>query len=144
MKKLSGLLLIGLAIAFLLPACKYEEGPKISLRSKKARVVNQWKVEKISQNGYDITITYQASLPDLVCDFKDDGTVINSWTQGGQTVNDSETWEFTSDKAGLNITSGGIATTWDILRLKNDEMWLKRTFPTGLSTTVEEIHYVTK
>lgn len=34
------------AVAILFTACKYEEGPGISLRSKRDRVANEWKVDK--------------------------------------------------------------------------------------------------
>ncbi len=37
-----------LAITVLLSACKYEEGPGISLRSKRDRVSNEWKVDEYS------------------------------------------------------------------------------------------------
>ena len=49
--------LTALAVAGVLTfaACKYEEGPKISLRSKRDRVANEWKIVKYEYNGFDVT-----------------------------------------------------------------------------------------
>jgi hypothetical protein len=49
-------LLAGVAIS----SCKYEEGPGISLRSKRDRVANEWKVNQFIYDGNDVT----ASLND--------------------------------------------------------------------------------
>lgn len=38
-------------------ACKYEEGPGISLRSKRDRIANEWRVEKFVYDGQDVTST---------------------------------------------------------------------------------------
>jgi len=38
-------------------ACKYEEGPGISFRSKRDRIANEWKVEKFIYGGQDVTNT---------------------------------------------------------------------------------------
>ena len=37
----------------LLAGCKYEDGPAISLRSKKARAANTWQIDKAFENGVD-------------------------------------------------------------------------------------------
>ena len=43
------------------PACKkYDEGPALSLRSKKSRIANKWKVDKLFKNGVDSTKYYAA------------------------------------------------------------------------------------
>ncbi len=143
MKKFSSILLFVIALALVLPACKYEEGPALSLRSKKARVVNIWKIEKAWQNGYDVTASLESFQPGLTLEFKEDGSLVYDWLQNSAPVSYSVQWEFNSDKSGLVITENALSTTWDILRLKNNEMWLKRTV-SGVTTTVEEIHYVTK
>ncbi len=51
--KLIGSLLI--AATFILSACKYEEGPAVSLRSKRDRISNEWHYDKFMYNGVDVT-----------------------------------------------------------------------------------------
>lgn len=48
--------LTALAIAGTLTfaACKYEEGPRISLRNKRDRVANEWKIEEFSMGDVDM------------------------------------------------------------------------------------------
>ena len=49
--------LTSLALAGMLTfaGCKYEEGPKISLRAKRDRVANEWRIEKYTYNDSDFT-----------------------------------------------------------------------------------------
>jgi len=143
MRKLTSIVMLLLAVGILLPACKYAEGPAISLRSKTARVVNIWKLDKAWQNGIEVTASWESFQPGLTTEFKDDGFVVYTWVQNSAPVSYSAQWEFNSDKSGLVITDNAISTTWDILRLKNDELWLKRTV-SGITTTIEEVHYITK
>ncbi|MCC7298258.1 MAG: hypothetical protein IT244_07995, partial [Bacteroidia bacterium] len=46
---------LAIAGALTFAACKYEEGPKISLRAKRDRVANEWRVEKYTYNDSDRT-----------------------------------------------------------------------------------------
>lgn len=141
MKNHSKILLIALVIVLIAPACKkYPDGPTISFRSKKARLVNKWKIEKEYEDGIDNTTTYQAAFPNLIVDIRDDGTVVSTYTgPGNSIVTMNATWAFNSDKAAVNITTGGVSVGWTILMLKNDEIWLKAT----LGITITEIHYIT-
>lgn len=52
--KIASLVIAG-ALTF--AACKYEEGPKISLRAKRDRVANEWRIEKYTYNDSDRTET---------------------------------------------------------------------------------------
>ncbi len=145
MKKLSGILLFALALALVLPSCgKYEEGPSLSCRSKKARLVNEWKIDKYYENAIDITATFTSYEPNLLMNIKEDGTIVNTYSDpSGVPVSWASTWEFNSDKSGVVITTGGVSSTFDILRLKNDELWLKQSISTLGITTIKEIHYIT-
>lgn len=44
-----------IAGALTFAACKYEDGPKISLRAKRDRVANEWRIEKYTYNDSDRT-----------------------------------------------------------------------------------------
>lgn len=112
---------------------KYEEGPMISLRTKKARMINEWKLEKSidGQTGTETTCNSNCT----VMEFKEDGTiVVNGVSWSGVK------WEFSDDKEKLAFitTIGSITTTSysTILRLKNDELWLKD------DSDGDEDHYV--
>ena len=58
MKKLFVLFCI-ITSALLLTECKkYPEGPSISFRTKKARIINSWKVSKYLENNVDLTTNF--------------------------------------------------------------------------------------
>ncbi len=52
--KFGKLTALALAGALTFAACKYEEGPRMSLRSKRDRVSNEWKVVKLTSNDSNI------------------------------------------------------------------------------------------
>ena len=52
MKKLVYLAFVLMIGAITITSCrKYEEGPNISLRSKEARIANNWRIESAQLNG---------------------------------------------------------------------------------------------
>ena len=121
MKNLRILSLAVLAVTFVLGSCsKYEEGPALSLRTKKARVANTWKADKyVSQDG-----TETQANDESTSEYTKDGNV--TITSGSFSFNG--TWEFNSDKTGIITTfeQGGVSSssTSIIIKLKNDEMWI--------------------
>ncbi|TND09097.1 MAG: hypothetical protein FD123_1500 [Bacteroidetes bacterium] len=119
------------ALAALHTGCKkYEEGPSLSLRSKKARVANQWKVGAYYKNGADMTSDYRTGTASELMEFTKDGkyTFTATYTPafGGGTSTDNGTWEFIHDKEELRTVSAVNASDVDtihITRLKNQEFW---------------------
>jgi len=79
MKK-NNLIFLFLTFAFVFGSCKkYDEGPKISFRTKKSRVVGNWSVESAylydptSKNNYDsLSLVYRDSLITRQFQFGDD------------------------------------------------------------------------
>jgi hypothetical protein len=109
------------SLMFILPSCgKYEEGPGISLRTKKQRLVGKWIADKYvtdegSANADDPT-TYEF-------------TSSNSFVVEGDLGTTNGTWEFSDDKLSVIATYslpivGEFTTTWKILRLTNTELWV--------------------
>jgi len=103
----------------MLTSCKkYEEGPAISFRSKKSRVVNSWKVDKIIINGQPESFT-----DDITFNFKKDNTY--------EVLYDGEreagTWDFNSNKEELILKENGSSSAeiWKIIKLKNNELWVE-------------------
>lgn len=97
---------------------KYDEGPALSLKSKKSRVANKWKIEKATdlEDGTDITADYAGEIWEFTKDgdYKENGNL-------------KGTWVFSSDKEELIITkTGDNPKTFKILKLKEKEMWLEK------------------
>lgn len=128
MRKQTMMVLIGLLLG--VTACgKYEEGPGLSLRSKKARVANEWKVVYAYDHKDQVEIT---------SDFNGETFVFSK--DGGYLKNDegvtkkTGTWDFITDKEEIAISFPTDIKKYTILRLKENEMWLK--------DDEEEIHLV--
>lgn len=131
MKKLTNVTLIAL-LAFsstILFSCKkYEEGPSVSLRSKTARVSNQWKVD-YAKDLQDGTVTTADHAGD-VWEFTKDGDFLKNGTLRG-------TWEFSDSKEEIIITGTfGDIDYYKIMKLKENEMWLQE-------PADEDIHLIT-
>lgn len=109
------------AATFVLGSCsKYEEGPLVSLRTKKARVANTWEIDRyVSADGEE---TQDNS--DNTIEYTKDGDVTYNFGNASY----SGTWEFNSDKTGIEVTTQAFGfsgtSTSIIVKLKNDEMWL--------------------
>jgi len=124
--------IISIVAIFALSSCgKYEDGPAFSLASKKSRVVNTWVLDKEFHNGQEVTLT--ADDKDDYVEFTKDGKMIVTWVSGSQSTTIEGTWEFDDSKEHL-ITKftyslyGAQTTTttsYKILRLKSNEMWLE-------------------
>lgn len=113
-----------LSVAFVMGSCsKYEEGPALSLRTKKARITGEWEVEKyVSSDG---TESEPSENDDSTVELEKDGTYkVNSpfGTVEG-------TWEFSDDKESIKTTfsQGGFSQTFTekIIRLTNKEFWIE-------------------
>ncbi len=122
MKKISIVLLAFILItSSLFQSCKYEEGPALSLRTKKYRLTGTWKVEKIEEKDGDVFTPDNNNS--IRYSFNKSGTgdvfieILSIETT--QTID----WEFTNSKKNLKITyeNGDVANT-KILRLTNDQL----------------------
>jgi hypothetical protein len=136
MKKLF-LAFITLAVfAFVFVSCKkYEEGPTISLASKKSRVANTWTIEKMIVNGNDVTSTSQTYIAGFSVELTKDYT----YTRTADGYTETGTWDFDSEKENIITTPSsvlGIVVTSKILKLKNKELWIKYT----IGSTTTELH----
>ena len=125
-----------IAMTVLVSSCgKYEEGPKISLMTKKSRIVNSWKLVKEIYNGVEQNLAGFT----MVMDIKKDGSYTATITSGAFSFSDTGTWQFSSDKESVITTpaGGSSASTATILRLKSKEFWTKEV--NGGNT--DEVHY---
>lgn len=129
-----------LATVVLASCNKYEEGPAVSLRTKKARVENTWKIGQALRNGDDVTSDYDEYTLRLTKD--GDANLAALYTAGNfsyETETDG-TWEFKNSKENifLNFTDDDFDREYQILKLENDDMWIREI------GGEDELHLVTK
>jgi len=121
--------LLSASILFFTGCGKYEDGPAFSLSSKKGRVVNTWRFEKVFNvtTGTDYTSDYNNDN----IEFKKDGTYI--WTEGSSS--DIGTWVFASDKENIVLTENGSSSgeSYQIRRLKGKQFWIRDDVGTNYS-----------
>ncbi|MDZ4668396.1 MAG: hypothetical protein SGJ00_10985 [bacterium] len=115
-------------LLFTLNGCKkYPDGPVISLRSKAERVANNWKVSKVLDDGKDVTSDYnkyeltltKGSEANLTAKYVVFGNTFEFSTDG--------TWAFVSnnEKLSFNFDNNAADGVYQILKLEEEEMWLK-------------------
>jgi hypothetical protein len=120
MKKIASICVLTLILV--LNGCsKYDDGPSFSLRTKKARLINKWKIEKLLIDGIESGI--QGIHPpnlDVWVEFKKDDTFENFWGNNGY-------WEFSDSKEKINLFSENSLLLFElsILKLTNNELWFE-------------------
>lgn len=119
--------LIGLG-AVATPSCKkYEEGPSISLKSKKARLRGKWKEDKyIDSDGTEVKADGYSQV-----EFKKGGDMTTSSTDPSFSFSFDGTWKFSDDKKNLittfSVLGSNQTSTQEIILLKNDQFAVKDT-----------------
>ena len=124
-----------------LSACnKYKDGPLISLRSKTERVANNWKVAQALDDGKDVTSDYNKYELSLTKNGSASLSANFTFLGGKYEYITDGTWDFTSNKEKLsfNFSNDDADGVYKILKLKEDEMWIKKDGGTL------ELHYVTR
>ena len=117
-------------VGFLFTSCyKYEEGPRFSLLSRKARLCNEWVLETYLDNGTDKTIVGETTTLTI----ENDGTYSISTVRNEMGQVQSEfshgTWVFQDAKGQVVMTDsqeGAIPLTYDILELRNSNLQLRK------------------
>jgi hypothetical protein len=122
-----GLVLLFVALAF--TACKkYPGGPAFSLLTKKARVVNTWRVEQYLEDGVDKTDAYLAGYSDFALQFFKDGSYSRTWVSLSAPFTETGSWNFANDKEELVLTpasSHAQPEEYLIIKLKSRQLWLR-------------------
>ncbi|HRH01716.1 MAG TPA: hypothetical protein PLI68_10965 [Bacteroidia bacterium] len=136
MKNTNCLVLLTFFCLFSAPACKkYEDGPILSLRTKKARLVGDWKIVKTTANGVE--------LNGPVTDLKiyADGSFNFEFAEHFIGVKKGN-WAFSSNKEKLDLSDSCCTDRYKILKLKNKELWLKNSFQISPINSLEyEYHF---
>ncbi len=125
MKKLSVFLLLVGTLSF--SSCRYEDGPKLTFRSAKARVSNVWHMYQYFYNGADQTDNFNILFPNWTLNITKDETYVLSFTILGGTNSEKGQWEFMEEGKKINLRANSTGTNiWTITRLKNDELWAEQ------------------
>jgi hypothetical protein len=151
MKKIILLLLV---IAGIFEGCKkYEEGPWISLRSAKKRLIGSYSVIQYTVNGIDSLELYNDSMYnrfDIIFDknTNDFGYGIDGYRSDGKHSSLVGHWEFNDNKTNLIVSSStcysgfepyhyssgtgpfinNATPEWEIIRLTSKEVKMKTNF----------------
>jgi len=151
-------ILYTLVLLLFFAACKYEDGPAISLRSKYQRLEGDWQIENLKIDGIDSTQRYLDS-----CNCKLWFLKIHDYGWGdGQLIRLIDCklaiitlvfegyWKFSNNKKILHVwlnmngswyqgigPIGCIDSDWKILRLTKTEFW----FTTTLQNKIYEFKF---
>ena len=98
---------------------KYEDGPALSLRTKKSRLTGEWEVVRIGNQAFP----YDGYT--LEMEFDKDGDMEFKYSYASYSYSYQGDWEFSGDKEELEITFDNQVTDFEILRLTNKELWLE-------------------
>jgi len=121
-------LVIALAATMLSTGCKkYEDGPAFSLRSKKERVANTWRVGQALNGGQDVTSDFDQYELQMLS--SGNATLSALYTLGDLSfeLQTSGTWSLqnSNEDLRLDFENDDADETYEILRLKEDELWLR-------------------
>jgi hypothetical protein len=113
-------------LSLLTVACDdYPDGPKMSLRNKRERVINTWKAEYAYRDEVDATAWYR----DWTLDLREDGRlIITDLDENDSVVTQHGFWDFVNDEEELRFLYSVPAVDPDqktvtILRLREKELW---------------------
>lgn len=114
-------------------SCKYDDGPKISLASKKSRAANVWKIEKSFTNGTENPCDQACKneRDKFIIVITKDGNVMVKGLLFDQLYDSFGEWQFNSDKTkiGIKMECQAEFLYYKILRLKSEELWTEYTDP---------------
>lgn len=133
----------------LLDGCKkYSEGPALSLRSKKERVANTWKLDALISGGVDSTAYFNSFFNDYTVSLTKSGSYTISYNFRGFSASESGDWAFSSDKEDLQITPKTVSygtvpspSVLQIMKLYEKELWLRSFYGNGVA---KEYHFSPK
>ena len=130
MRRLIAVLLVVILSVATFESCgRYENGPEISLRSAKSRIVGEWHLaDLLVKDKREQTLFDMESSSELT--FNDDGTYLYNKVQSVKFPQELVgEWSFGEDKTELLLIqrdsiNGDSERMYKITRLSKDELWL--------------------
>ena len=118
----------GVLTMFAFASCnKYEDGPAISLRSKKERIANTWQIEVAYNNGEDVTDQYDEYTLKFTKGGDAELAALYSFGAFSYEYDTDGTWSFgnNAEELDLDYEDDDADASFQILRLAEDELWLR-------------------
>ncbi|MBA4319099.1 MAG: hypothetical protein C0412_11930 [Flavobacterium sp.] len=133
-----------LIILLLFAACKYEDGPVVSLRSKEKRLLGDWSVMSLTIDGVDSTQYYNDSCGCKLRFYKDsyDETLVDftfcrtrnnerGWIFGSFSFDEHENYLIVKTRNfsaydfyySIGPIAPDLTTHWEILKLTKKHFW---------------------
>ena len=106
-------------IIFNFTSCKYEDGPKISLKSKTARLAQNWDVKTIDGESLGSELSYEL---DFDKDGGVDATISFSYYGYSGEYDMKGDWEWGSKKESVILDLDGDVTEFEITKLTSSEL----------------------
>jgi hypothetical protein len=117
-KQINFTLMFAVCTIIALSGCKYEDGPGLSLRSKKSRIAATWEYKKVISNSVDESALYIGDTWEM----KKDGNFTDLWDG----YSDPGKWEFALDKEAIDFRyDDGSIARYTIKRLTAKDLWLE-------------------
>ncbi|MFM7637225.1 MAG: hypothetical protein ACKO5W_05105 [Crocinitomicaceae bacterium] len=139
---MKALLFFSMALVLLGSCTKYADGPSFSLLTRKARITNEWILEKQTLNNSDIPISGETKLT-----IEKDGTfsesIVNNELGQLQSTHRHGTWLFLEGQGQISMTEsleGSLAVNFEIRELKNKRLKLRR----SINNNIYEWVYISK
>src|SRR3990172_6777766 len=102
---------------------KYDDGPAISLKSKKGRLTGEWELTGGDPGIYDPTISQ-------IWEFEKDGDFKWTYSYTGYSYSYQGDWEWENNKEEIELTfTGGGISEFVIKRLTNKELTIEGPSP---------------
>ncbi len=109
------------AITLCIGCSKYEDGPAVSLLTKKQRLTGRYDLESWQPEEIDSSV----NIEDIHLEFFKDNTMRVEYIDEGQLRTEQGEWSFVSDKEQLRFEWDYGATDYaEIRRLTNKELWM--------------------
>ena len=113
---------------FALASCKkYEDGPMLSLKSKKERVANTWEIETAYRDGENVTDDYEEYILSTQKDGDASLAALYKWGDFSFEFETDGTWSFENNAENLvlDFENDEADNEYQILRLAEEELWLR-------------------
>lgn len=134
MKRIASILFFAFVMLVSITSCrKYEEGPNVSFRTKKARITNNWKYESAQVDGVEVSLDpyYAKQKHYFYRDGKYIQTIIDPVTLEARNLQGN--WVLYDNDRKIAITvkippaNLDSTTNYNILKLFEKQMWLRTT-----------------
>lgn len=133
MKNIVQFVIVILIVSCAVSSCrKYEEGPNVSFRTKKARVTNNWRIESAELNGNEVSLDplWAKQKHYMYRDGKYIITIVDPITLEARNLQGN--WKLYDHDTKIALTtknfSGNIDSTneFNILKLYNKQFWIRK------------------